>query len=178
MQRIHEASKENITLEWQTHARYTKGRKPNATRYHPEKLSALTSRSIYQKSRPTKIGPESTGVRLQHLESTRNVVIHRSRLESTSSSSGDCRSPALPVDGVWSPPATPRGRPHPKRCGCPTSSGHDNVGPSSDVWPISYHEMVRSHVVSAFRNLRPARRQPCPRRVASALHTMHQGLHV
>ena len=63
---------------------------PDATRYHPEKLSALTSRSIYQEVRPTKIGPESTGVRLQHLESTSNAVTHRSRLESTSSGSGDC----------------------------------------------------------------------------------------
>jgi hypothetical protein len=76
--------KENNALEWQTYARYAKGWKPNATEYHPKKISALTSKSINQKRRSTKTEPESTGTRPQHLESTSNVVTHRSRLESTS----------------------------------------------------------------------------------------------
>ena len=84
----------------------------------------------------------------------------------------------LPADGVWSPPATPREDLHSNECNSSISSGHDIVGPSSDVWPSSYHEMVPSHVVSAFRNLRSARRQLDLRRVASVLHTMHQGSHV
>lgn len=43
-------SKESLTLEWQTHARYAKSLKPDATGYHPEKISALASWSIHQTS--------------------------------------------------------------------------------------------------------------------------------
>ena len=102
-------------------------------RGYPRSPLGASTRRVDQ----TKIGPESTGVRLQHLESTRNAVIHRSRLESTSSSSGDCRSSALLIDGVWSPLATPREhQPRQSKIGQVShsaSSGHDNVGPSSDV---------------------------------------------
>ena len=106
------------TLGWQTHTGYAQAISRTLRSTTPKKLSALTSRRIYQKSRPTKIRPESIGVQLQHLESTSDTVTHQNRLESSSSSSGNCRSSIFPTDGVWSPPATPRGRSHHKRCGC------------------------------------------------------------
>lgn len=74
----------------------------------PRRQTALTSKSVYQKTRRTRIELESTSTRARCLESTSNTISHQSHLESTSNGFGTRRPATRPEDGTWNPPVTPR----------------------------------------------------------------------
>lgn len=101
-------SEENLTLEWQTHARYTKG--PETKRYGvpPREDSRAHFQEHSLEVRANETEPESTSTRPQHLESTSHIITHQSRLESTSNDFGTRRPSILPEDRTWNPPVTPR----------------------------------------------------------------------
>jgi hypothetical protein len=99
---------ENLTLEWQTHARYAKGHKTKRYEVPPREDIRAHSQEHSLEVRTSEPELESTGTRPQHLESTSYVVTHQIRLESTSNSFGTRRPSTLPEDSTWNPPVTPR----------------------------------------------------------------------
>jgi hypothetical protein len=74
----------------------------------PRKDIRAHSREHQPEEKIDETEPESTSTRLQHLESTSNVVTYRSCLESTSNRFDTRRPSILLADSTWNPPVTPR----------------------------------------------------------------------